>query len=100
MSDRYYEPPSDNDDYADFFPCRVGELLDTEYNPADYNNFSEAICEAKQADREIIEEMLNKPHADIDFETLGRKLWAVAFAYMENYAESRAQEDWHSGYRD
>ena len=100
MSDRYYEPDSEDDDYPDWFPCRVADYLSNEYNVAKYSNFSEGISEAKEADRLIIEEMLDKPHADIDFAALGRKLWDMAFSYMEHFAENSANEDWDRGNRD
>jgi hypothetical protein len=65
-----------------------------------YSNFSEGISEAKEADQEVIKEMLDKPHADIDFEALGRKLWDMAYSYMEQYAENQANEEFSSGNRD
>ena len=100
MHDRYYEPDSSDDDWDDWYPCRVADLLSDQYSIAKYSNFSEGISEAKDADRQIIEEMLEKPHADIDFAALGRKLWDMSFTYMEKYAENHAQEDWESGNRD
>jgi hypothetical protein len=44
--------------------------------------------------------MLNKPHVDIDFAAFGRKVWSMAYEYMERYAENSAQEDWDRGNRD
>lgn len=99
-NDRYYEPDSEDDDWADWYPCRVADYMDGEYSIQKYSNFSEGISEAKDADRVIIEEMLAKPHADIDFEAFGRKIWDMAFSYMEQYAENAAQEDWEKGNRD
>ena len=99
-NDRYYEPDSSDDDWADWYPCRVADYLDGEYSIKKYSNFSEGISEAKDADRLIIEEMLAKPHADIDFAAFGRKIWDMAFSYMEGYAENAAQEDWERGNRD
>jgi hypothetical protein len=100
MSDRYYEPDSEDDDYPDWFPIRVAELMMDEYSIAKYDNFAEGITEAAEADRAIISEMLNKPHIDIDFAALGRKVWSMAYDYMERFAENSAQEDWDRGNRD
>ena len=100
MSDRYYEPDSEDDDYPDWFPCRVADYMDDEYSIKKYSNFAEGITEAKEADRLIIEEMLSSPHADLDFAALGRKLWDMSFSYMERFAQDSAQEDWDRGNRD
>jgi len=97
-NNRYYEPEDDND--SDRINDRVAELMEDEYSIEKYHNFAEGISEAKEADRVIIEEMLSKPHADMDFEALGRKLWSMAYEYMENYAISHAEENLSSGYLD
>ena len=100
--DSWLESPyhtSDEEDYPDYFPARVAELLDTKYSISkNYGNFSEGISEAKKEDQEIIKEMLL--HNPIDFEKLGRKLWAMSFEYMEGYAESEANEDFENRSRD
>jgi hypothetical protein len=100
MSDRYYEPDSEDDDWYDWYPCRVADYMDGQYSITKYSNFIEGITEAKEADRLIIEEMLHQPHADIDFTVLGRKLWDMSFSYMERFAQDAAQEDWDRGNRD
>jgi hypothetical protein len=74
--------------------------MDGEYSITKYSNFAEGIQEAAEADRLIIEEMLTKPHADIDFAALGRKLWDMSFSYMERFAQDAANEDWEKGNRD
>jgi len=96
-NNRYYEP---EDDDSDKINDRVAELMEDEYSIEKYSNFSEGISEAKKEDQAIIEEMLSKPHMDIDFEALGRKLWSMAYDYMENYAISHAEENLSSGYLD
>ena len=95
-NNRYYEP--EDDDSEDLIADRINELMETEYNPEKYSNFSEAISEAKEADRLIIEEMLEKPIADRDYAAIGRKLCSMAYEYMEGYAENRAHGDYESGY--
>jgi len=95
--ERYYEP-ADNDD-GDKVDFRVQELMNDEYSISkNYGNFSEGISEAKKEDQEIILEMLRKPHADINFEALGRKLWSMSYEYMESCAESHAVDNLLSGY--
>ena len=96
-NNRYYEPEDDNSDLID---DRVAELMEDEYSIKKYSNFSEGISEAKKEDQVIIEEMLSKPHADMDFEALGRKLWSMSYDYMEQYAISHAEENLASGYLD
>ena len=96
-NNRYYEP---EDDDSDKINDRVAELMEDEYSIKKYSNFSEGISEAKKEDQAIIEEMLSKPHVDIDFEALGRKLRSMAYDYMENYAISHAEENLSSGYLD
>jgi hypothetical protein len=100
LHDRYYEPDSEDDDWVDWYPCRVADYMNGAYSITQYSNFTEGISEAKDADRLIIEEMLSKPHADIDFAALGRKLWDMSFTYMEHIAQDMANEDWERGYRD
>ena len=99
-NDRYYEPDSEDDDWVDWYPCRVADYMDGEYSITKYGNFAEGIQEAAASDRLIVEEMLDKPHADIDFAALGRKLWDMSFSYMERFAQDSAQEDWDKGNRD
>lgn len=99
-NDRYYEPDSEDDDWVDWYPCRVADYMDGEYSITKYSNFAEGIQEAAEPDRLIIQEMLDKPHADIDFAALGRKLWDMSFSYMERFAQDSAQEDWEKGNRD
>ena len=96
-NNRYYEPEDDESDKID---DGVAELMKDEYSIEKYHNFAEGISEAKEADRVIIEEMLSKPHVDMDFEALGRKLWSMAYDYMEGYAISHAEENLSSGYLD
>jgi len=93
MHDRYYEP-EDNDD-GDLIENRVAELMKEDYNPSTYSNFSEGICEAKKSDVESVETILQMP--DIDYAALGRKLYCMAYEYMENIATKHAEEDLCSG---
>lgn len=97
-ADAYYEP-SDNDD-EDRIEEAVSDLMKDEYDPTTYSNFAEAISEANQDDRDIIEQMLKKPNADMDYEAIGRKLFCMAYEYMEKYAISKAEDQLASGYLD
>jgi len=97
-NNRYYEPEDDND--SDRINDRVAELMEDEYSIKKYSNFAEGIYEANEKNRAIIEEMLSKPHVDINFEALGRKLWDMAYEYMEGYANSHAEANLSSGYLD
>ena len=92
MHDRYYEPENDDGDLLDE---RIYELLKEDYNPNEYPHFSEAISEAKKEDCEAVEAILQQPQ--VDFEALGRKLYCMAYEYMERMAENHAQEDLASG---
>ena len=92
MHDRYFEP---EDDQSDLLDERVCELMNTKYSPENYCNFSEAISEAKPSDVEAVEIILQQ--SKIDYEALGRKLYCMAYEYMENYAENHAQEDLSAG---
>ena len=91
--DAYYEPEDDDSDLLDE---RVAELLKEDYNPSDYQNFAEAVSEAEDNDRKAVEDILKQP--TIDYEALGRKLYCMAFEYMERYAENHAQEDLSAGF--
>ena len=93
MHDRYYEPEDDDSDLLDE---RIADLLNTDYNPESYNNFSEAISEAKPSDIEAVEAILQQ--SPINYEALGRKLFSMAYDLMEKYAENHAQEDLSAGY--
>jgi hypothetical protein len=77
---------------------RIDQLMKEEYNPEKYDNFSQGISEAFTADREIIEEMLSKPIAEMDYEKLGRKLFCMAYEYMERFATNQAMNDYENGY--
>lgn len=100
MSDRYYEPSSENDLYVDWYPIRMRELMQTHYNPANFDNFAESITEASDADKQVISEMLACPNVDIDYKALGRKLYCLSYLRMERFAEDHALEDWEAGNRD
>lgn len=91
--DAYYEPEDDDSDLLD---DRVAELLKEDYDPTEYTNFSEGICEANDADRQAVEDILKQP--TIDYEALGRKLFCMAYDYMEKFAENHAQEDLSAGF--
>ena len=58
--------------------------------------FRSAISEAKESDCQAVEDILKQP--TIDYEALGRKLFCMAYEYMENFAENHAQEDLSAGY--
>jgi len=94
--ERYYEP-EDNDD-SDRIDERVSELMKDEYNPTQYSNFVEGISEASEKDREAVELILQQ--SEIDYEALGRKLFCMAYDYMEGYANSHAEANLSSGYLD
>lgn len=94
--ERYYEP-EDNDD-SDKIDERVSELMKDEYNPAVYSNFAEGISEANEKDREAVELILQQ--SEIDYAALGRKLYCMAYEYMEGIAESHAADNLASGYLD
>lgn len=95
-NDRYYEP-EDNDD-SDRIDDRVSELMKDEYDPKKYSNFAEGISEANEKDREAVELILQQ--SKIDYEALGRKLYYMAYEYMEGYANSHAEANLASGYLD
>lgn len=95
MHDRYYQPEDDDSDLID---DRVSELMKDEYNPTKYSNFAEGIYEANKKDQEAVEAILQQP--TIDYEALGRKLFCMAYDYMEHYAISHAEENRASGYLD
>ena len=65
------------------------------YDPTEYAHFAEGISEAKKADCEAVEAILKQP--TIDYEALGRKLFCMAYEYMEGFAENHAQEDLSAG---
>jgi hypothetical protein len=93
--ERYYEPKDNNSDLID---DRVSELMKDEYNPTQYSNFAEGISEANEKDREAVELILQQ--SEIDYEALGRKLFCMAYDYMEGYANSHAEANLSSGYLD
>jgi hypothetical protein len=87
--DAYYEPEDSYEDSAEF-EWEVEQLMKGEYNPDNYSNFAEAVSEANDADRKAVEDILYQPQ--IDYEALGRKLYAMAYDYMEKYAVSKVQD--------
>ena len=93
MHDRYYEPEDDDSDLLDE---RISELMKDDYDPTEYAHFAEGISEAKKADCEAVEAILKQP--TIDYEALGRKLFCMAYDYMEGFAENHAQEDLSAGF--
>jgi hypothetical protein len=95
-NDRYYEP--EDDDSGDLIADRVSDLMQSDYDPTNYDTFAECIAEAKEADRLIIEEMLKKHISERDYEALGKKLFYMAYERMELFAEEHAQEDYAAGY--
>ena len=95
MHDRYYEP---EDDDSDLLGDRIADLLNTKYDiTTNFSLFSEGISECSEADKESILTILDGNVNTIDFAALGRKLWAVSFAYAESIAENHATEDLNSG---
>jgi hypothetical protein len=95
-NDRYYEP--EDDDSGDLIADRVSDLMQSDYDPTNYDTFAECIAEAKEADRLLIEEMLKKHISERDYEALGKKLFYMAYERMELFAEEHAQEDYAAGY--
>jgi hypothetical protein len=93
MHDRYYEPEDDDSDLLDE---RIAELIKSDYDPTEYAHFAEAISEANKADCESVEDILKQ--STIDYEALGRKLFCMAYDYMEKFAENHAQEDLSAGF--
>ena len=87
----YYEAPYDDQEEAERFEEEVNELLKDEFNPRNYDNFSEAVCEVRGKVKEELQEMLNQPQ--IDFEALGRKLYCEAIECMERYAIYRVERN-------
>jgi hypothetical protein len=92
MHDRYYEP---EDDDSDLVEERTAELMKDDYSPNKYYNFAEGISETNQKNREDVEAILQQ--ADIDYAVLGRKLYCMAYEYMETIAIRHAEEDLNSG---
>ena len=93
MHDRYYEPEDDDSDLLDE---RIADLLNTDYDPTEYHNFAESISEANESDRQAVEDIIKQ--STIDYEALGRKLFCMAYDYMEKFAENHAQEDLSAGF--
>lgn len=93
MHDRYYEPEDDDSDLLDE---RIADLLNTDYDPTEYANFAESISEANESDRQAVEDIIKQ--STIDYEALGRKLFCMAYDYMEKFAENHAQEDLSAGF--
>ena len=94
--ERYYEP--EDEESFDRIEERISELMKDEYNPTQYSNFAEGISEANEKDREAVELILQQ--SEIDYEALGRKLFCMAYDYMEGYANSHAEANLSSGYLD
>ena len=94
--ERYYEPEDNND--QDRIDEAVADLLNDEYSPDKYSNFAEGISEADEKDRQAVEDILSQP--EINYEALGRKLYCMAYEYMESCAESRASDALVQGYLD
>jgi hypothetical protein len=95
MHDRYYEP---EDDDSDLLNDRIADLLNTKYDiTTNFSLFAEGISECSEADKESVLTILDGNVNTIDFAALGRKLWAVSFAYAESIAENHATEDLTSG---
>lgn len=94
--DCYYEPENDAD--PDRIDDRISELMQDEYDPTKYSNFSKGVSEARKKDRESVELILQNP--EIDYDALGRKLFCMAYDYMENFAIKHAESDLFSGYLD
>jgi hypothetical protein len=90
--DAYYEP---GDDDSDLLADRISELMKSDYDPTEYAHFAEAISEAKKEDCEAVEAILQQP--TIDYEVLGRKLFCMAYEYLEGYATRHAEEDLSAG---
>ena len=93
MHDRYYEPEDDDSDLLDE---RIADLLNTDYDPTEYHNFAEGISEASESDRQAVEDIIKQ--STIDYEALGRKMFCMAYDYMEKFAENHAQEDLSAGF--
>ena len=87
MHDRYYEPEDDDSDLLDE---RVAELMKEDYDPTEYAHFAEGISEAKKEDCQAVEDILKQP--TIDYEALGRKLFCMAYDYMEKRSISEVQD--------
>jgi hypothetical protein len=92
-NDRYYEPEDDDSDLLDE---RISELMKADYDPTEYAHFAEAISEASKSDCESVEDILKQ--STINYEALGRKLFCMAYDYMEKFAENHAQEDLSAGF--
>jgi hypothetical protein len=90
--DAYYEP---GDDDSDLLADRISELMKSDYDPTNYAHFAEAISEAKKDNCEAVEAILQRP--TIDYEALGRKLFCMAYEYLEGYATRHAEEDLSAG---
>lgn len=92
--ERGLEPPEDDSAKIEE---RVAELMKDEYCPYQHGHFAEAISEANEKDSAIINEMLQRPNVDMDYEALGRKLCMMAFEYMEAFAISQAESELEQG---
>lgn len=88
--DAYYEPQDDYDN-SEEFEYEVSELManDGVNSPNNYINFAEAIYEASKADAEAVEDILCQN--PINYEALGRKLYTMAFDYMEKRSINQVQ---------
>ena len=86
--DAYYEP-EDSDDTEEM-EWEIDQLMKGDLCPDHYSNFSEAISEADDKDRQAVEDILYQN--PINFEALGRKLYDMAYTYAEKYATRRVCE--------
>jgi hypothetical protein len=95
-NDHFYELEDDNS--GDLISDRITDLMQSKYDPNEYDNFAEAISEATDADRQSIEDMLKKHITERDYAAIGKKLCSMAYIRMERYAEEHAQEDYAAGF--
>ena len=72
---------------------RTFELLKEEYNPAQIENLIEVLQDTTDEKWATIKEYLENR----DFEKFGRALWCLAFDYMEQVAEHRAEMEYARG---
>lgn len=89
----YYE----NDD---FLSERKDELLNSEYDVRNFDNFFSCITDISQDEYDQIKEKVSDSLHDRNFEQLGRALWNFACEKLERYAENDAIEDYNSNNRD
>ena len=82
---------SDEDEYID---QRVSEILKTDLDPSDAGRMAEAISEASPENQQIIRDYIEQSN----WTELGRKLYCMAYEYMEHYATLMAQDEIQKGY--